>query len=177
MPLFHISSHPFQVGDIVQAGRWGSALRSYQFDAGSSGGAWNGWRLASEVILEKVRLQVAPHLPSRWDCSFAFDDLSVARAQGQLSQPNLTIYEVELVNPNAAVHRTDWHLMSAATRFASGKPFTMQTEQIARTYWSASVTPTIPEVLCASDLRVIAIVSTAGGGGAGGNVGAVPPPA
>ncbi|WP_321876330.1 hypothetical protein [Paraburkholderia bannensis] len=35
MPLSHASNYQFTIGDVVQRGRWGNALRTYQFDAGS----------------------------------------------------------------------------------------------------------------------------------------------
>ncbi|KVD56580.1 hypothetical protein WI85_05500 [Burkholderia ubonensis] len=81
MPLFRVSNHQFTVGDVVERGRWGNVLRTYQFDAGSPDGAYKGWRLASELLLEQVRRDIAPHLPSRWDCTFAIADRAQAIAQ------------------------------------------------------------------------------------------------
>ncbi|KWE66068.1 hypothetical protein WL77_14820 [Burkholderia ubonensis] len=87
----------------------GYALRTYQFDAGSPDGAYKGWRLASELLLEQVRRDIAPHLPSRWDCTFAIADRAQAIAQMQLWNPSPRLYQVELVIPGAVTHMTDWH--------------------------------------------------------------------
>ncbi|WP_157379710.1 hypothetical protein [Burkholderia ubonensis] len=110
------------------------------------------------MLLEQVRRDIASHLPSRWDCVFAFADRAAAAAQMQLFAPSPNLYEVEPVNPNAAVHIADWHLISGQVRFNSGAPFVALTEQLAKEYWAPVAIPHTPEVLCASDLKVIAIL-------------------
>jgi hypothetical protein len=158
MPLFHISSHQFKVGDVVQRGRWGNALRTYQFDAGSPDGAYKGWRLASELLLEQVRRDIAPHLPSRWGCTFAIADRAQAIAQMPLWTSGPKLYEVELVIPGAATHVADWHLLSGPIRFNPSAPFVALNEHLAKEYWTPVAALQMPEMLCASDLRVTVIL-------------------
>ncbi|WP_027784345.1 MULTISPECIES: hypothetical protein [Burkholderia] len=158
MPYFHISNHQFTVGDVVQRGRWGNALRTYQFDAGSTDGAYKGWRLASELLLEQVRRDIAPHLPSRWNCTFAFADRALAVANMHSLVPNPKLYAVELVTMEAVTHQADWHLLSGPFRFNPSASFMALNEQLAKEYWAPAASLQIPEILCASDLRVTAIL-------------------
>ncbi|KWA04628.1 hypothetical protein [Burkholderia territorii] len=158
MPLFHISNHQFAIGDLVQRGRWGNALRTYQFDAGLPDGAFKGWRLASELLLEQVRREIASHLPSRWDCTFAFADHGQAVARMSLWASIPKLYEVEMVVPDAATHVADWHLLSGSIRFNPAAPFMALNEQLAKEYWVPVAALQMPEMLCASDLRVTAIL-------------------
>ncbi|MBN3816260.1 hypothetical protein G3N57_06355 [Paraburkholderia sp. Se-20369] len=113
--------------------------------------------VASELLLEQVRRDIAPHLPSRWDCAFAITDRAQAIAQMHMWKSSPKLYEVELVIPGAATHVADWHLLSGPIRFNPGAPFMALNERLAHEYWTPVASPQIPEMLCASDLRVTAI--------------------
>ena len=64
--------------------------------------------------MEYVRRHSFPQLPSRMDCAFFFDSIGEARFYRN-SDPGRTminLYEIDLVDPKAVQHRTDWRRVS-----------------------------------------------------------------
>jgi hypothetical protein len=58
--------------------------------------------------MEDVRQREFPNLPSRWSSSFFFDSQLEARGYQAAHAQFLILYEVELVDPLAAIHRADY---------------------------------------------------------------------
>ncbi|WP_145928044.1 hypothetical protein [Bradyrhizobium neotropicale] len=104
MSLFHVNAALLQPGAVILPGNWGRVIRQ---------AGWQHGRSVFEVALEDQRLRTFPHLPSRLDCSFFFDDVEEARFY-RLAQNQHThnLYEVELVDPRATLHCTDWRNIS-----------------------------------------------------------------
>jgi hypothetical protein len=96
---FHLCSTPLQGGAIIQPGNWGRIIRFF-------GQAHNRW--LAESAMEDVRQKEFPDLPSRWSSSFFFDNESEARGYQAAHAAFLILYEVELVDLRAAIHRADY---------------------------------------------------------------------
>lgn len=153
--LFFCAQKPHNVGDPLGGGQFGRGFDAYIFDAQTPSGAFCGWRLASEMIVEDVRKDRYPHMPSRLTCSYAFPDESEAR-RSMAASPGITLYlyEVELVDPAKSCHTVAFNLMSSVNRFAQHTPFLQNNRALADQYWSGKGI-THPEVITESLLRVM----------------------
>ena len=89
-----------EIGDVVAPGRWG------QFVQGTSTHEWTDL----EQGFERARLHFAPHLPSRLHSAFVFEERHAADALGS-KRPTDALYEVELVVPDAPMHRANMMLL------------------------------------------------------------------
>lgn len=148
--LFYVSQNPHAPGDHLGGGNFGRGYRAYYLNIASQQQALNGWKIASEYVIESVREKRYPDRPSRLTCSYAYNDEDLARR----CNPNWRIYEVEPVNASARTHVAAFNLMSSDVRYSPLEPFIPYIERIADDYW-AGRRITIPEVLVDSLLRVV----------------------
>lgn len=151
MSFFHVSGAMLQAGAVIMPGNWGRIIRQL---------GWQHGRSVFEVALEDQRLRNFPQLPSRFDCSFFFDDLDEARFYRTIQNlPTHILYEVEVLDETAPQHRTDWRNIS---------PTGALDNDWTRRYWAPhfqapvfqppSQTFACREVLAASPLKVLALV-------------------
>ncbi|TDG02549.1 hypothetical protein E1N52_39215 [Paraburkholderia guartelaensis] len=152
--LFFTARRSHNVGEILGGGNFGRGYDQYVLDTWTSGGAESGWRMASEMIVETVRLARYPTMPSRLTCSYAYPNEQVARSTMTGSQVPLYLYEVELVDPSKPCYTLSRDLMSVANRMPRGVPFAPHVRVVADQYWS-STGGTYPEVITESPLRVV----------------------
>ncbi|SIO57771.1 DUF2441 domain-containing protein [Paraburkholderia phenazinium] len=152
---YYVARRPHAAGELLGGGHFGAGYRNYVFDDGSQQGALNGWKLARELILERVRQEQFANLPSRFDCSFAY--LDKATASHNIS-PSLFLHEVELVDPNAIRHIADFNAINYGTGYPRNESFLDWAEKIAHVYWSGRDIA-VPELLTLSPLRVRGRVS------------------
>lgn len=155
--LFFTARRPHNVDDILGGGNFGQGYDQYFMDTGTSGGAENGWKLASEMIVEIVRLTRYPTMPSRLTCSYAYPNEQAARSAMTESPIPLYLYEVELVNPSKPCHTLSRDLMSAVNRMPRGTPFAPHVRRVADQYWSSNG-GAYPEVITESSLRVVRLL-------------------
>ncbi|WP_158664373.1 DUF2441 domain-containing protein [Cupriavidus metallidurans] len=153
--LFFVARSRHAPGDTLGAGHFGAGFKRYRYDAQTMGGAQAAWRLASELLVENVRRARFPSLPSRFECSFAFNDEDHALAE---MADGTFLHEVRLVNPGASTHVAGFNLMSSYRRFAVDQDFIEMTEAIADAYWSGRDI-IVPEVLSLSPLEVVSCLS------------------
>ncbi len=142
---FHFNSSLLAPGSIIRPGNWGRIVRLI----GNQHGEWE-----RERILEHVRQTEFPHLPSRWDCIFFFEN--AAEAELYNSTLNVTdkslsiLYEVEVTSPLAPQHVADWK--------GTG-PY--DSNEWARRYWRGDIMPgrgPAPKPLCREVLAVTSLL-------------------
>jgi hypothetical protein len=92
-------------GPVISPGNWwGRIIKQI---------GWPHGRAVYEVALEEQRARSFPHLPSRFNASFFFDDVEEARFYKSIQNLHTRLlYEVELVDPAATKHQTDWRNIS-----------------------------------------------------------------
>jgi|GEM_PF-1581636 len=152
--LFFTTQRPHNVGEILGGGHFGRGYDQYVMDIGTSDCSEKGWRLASEMIVEAVRLARYPTMPSRLTCSYAYPSEQIARSTMNGSPMRLYLYEVELTDPSKPCHTVSRDLMSAVNRMPRDIPFAPHVRLVADQYWS-SKGGTYPEVITESPLRVV----------------------
>ncbi len=104
--------------------------------------------------MERIRLMEFPHLPSRLECVFFFENAVEAGHYNATvnSTKRMVLYEVELMTPRATQHIADWK--------GTG-PY--DSDEWARRYWRGDIMPgrgSTPgplcrEVLALTSLRVL----------------------
>lgn len=101
MTFYHLNSTPLATGSMVLPGNWGRIIRLYGISHN---------RFAWEAVVDDIRAREFPQAPSRLDCAYFFDDLGEARFYGNSDQSRamMLLYEVEMVEPEARILRTDW---------------------------------------------------------------------
>lgn len=152
---FFVSRSRHSPGEILGGGHFGEGFRDYVFNDQSQIGAQQGWRLASELIIEDVRRRLFPKRPSRLECSYAYK----FRGDAERDLPvGYFVHEVRLQDASADVFIADFTLMSAASRFATTDTFVSLTERVAHKYWTGDI-PQIAEVLTLSPLVVVRCLS------------------
>ncbi len=149
--LFYVAKNRHQAGDILGGGNFGRGYDKYVMDTRTVLGAENGWKLASEMIVEVVRLTQYPSMPSRLTCSFAYPNEQEARLT---MSGSMFLHEVELVDPLKPCHTLSRDLMSAVNRMPQGVLFAPEVRKVAAQYWSSSG-GAFPEVITESPLRVV----------------------
>lgn len=152
--FFYIAKQPHNVGDMLGGGNFGRGYDLYVLDVLTQQGAENGWKLASEMIVEAVRQARYPHMPSRLTCSYAYPDEQEARNSMAGAAMLLHLYEVELVDSTKPCYTVARNLMSAINRMALHVPFAPNNRALADQYWSGQGI-THPEVITESPLRVV----------------------
>lgn len=150
---FHSAPMLLDNGSIVQPGNWGRILNSYTQNQG------NAWMLAREFIFESVRASEFPALPGRLSSAFVFESLEHANQYRNNFSPWGMLYEVELVEPSALLHRGGFNLVTFPPPVTEFVPVTAQ---FARSYWRGENIEVV-ELLTKSPLRIKGIVSTGPG--------------
>lgn len=101
MELFHLTQNRLAPSSVVLPGNYGRILQSV------------GWRHTAsfrEAILEAVRIQNFPHLPSRLTCIFCFNcknDAAVFKAENEGFQYSV-LHRVSINPDTTMIHETDW---------------------------------------------------------------------
>ncbi|WP_225031761.1 hypothetical protein [Paraburkholderia sp. XV] len=147
---FHLCSVQLSPGSVIEPGNWGRIIELYPQDAN----VHNAWRVAAEQVFEMTRLQLAPNAPSRLTSAFAFFSQADAEQQrAQMGWINM-LYEVELVDPNAAQHIGVFALLTA-TYALDNTRFLPKARTLAVQYWTGSTPAGTKELVTASPLRVV----------------------
>jgi hypothetical protein len=152
--LFYTASRPHHIGDILGGGNFGRGYDQYILDFSTIQGATNGWKLAGEMIIELVRKEKYPKMPSRLTCSYAYPSEKAARESLVGAGIPIYLYEVELVDASKPCHTVSRDLMSAVNRLCGNVPFVPHLRALADQYWR-SQGGTFPEVIADSPLRVV----------------------
>lgn len=131
-------------GSIVLPGNWGRMLRV---------GGQRHDRYPREHLLEEVRLEEFPHLPSRLESIFLFDNEPNARRWREATGNRYldVLYEVELIQPTA---RTGRLAIARLDGFNNGWPPEIA-RPWARRYWQPPQMGEVVEVLVESPVRIV----------------------
>jgi len=151
--FYYIARKDHQPGELLGGGNFGRGYRQYPYDINTPLGAFNGWKVAKEMIFESIRVKHYPSLPSHFECSFAY----VAREdalKGFESERGLFAFEVQLVSLNTPSHIGDFTILSSTNNPDISEPFIPWVEANAHLYW-AGFSPRVPELLALSPLRVV----------------------
>lgn len=151
--FFYVAKKDHQPGDLLGAGHFGQGYRQYPYDINTREGAFNGWKIAKEMIFENIRSRHYPSLPSRLECSYAYLTRADALSGFQPGQ-GLFVFEVIPVDPLAPSHIGDFLLLSSTNVPAATDTFIPWAESAAHSYWSGH-SPQLPELLTLSPLRVV----------------------
>jgi len=138
-------------GAIVQTGNWGRILNAYNMQ-----GFGNAWLLAREMTYEAVRAAKYPDKPSRLSCAFAFESIDGANQKRGDYQRWSSLYEVELVTPDAPSHRAPYNLVQFPAATTEFLPAVVQS---ADAYWRGEDVQ-IAELLTKSALRIRQVIAT-----------------
>ncbi|WP_170469035.1 hypothetical protein [Ruegeria arenilitoris] len=104
-----------------------------------------------ELAYETVRAKEFSGKPSRQDCVFCCESEADARRFAEIhGRATNLIYEVELVDQSALVHKTNYELID----FEAGPT---KWDELARSYWSDGHTENI-EVICGGAIRIVRFV-------------------
>jgi hypothetical protein len=142
-------------GAVIQPGNWGRIINCYKANQAPV----QAWIMARELAFEVVRTESYPHLPSRLSCCFAFDSLDHANQYASEFSPWNSLYEVELVNPSAPIHRGAFNLINHPPATVEYLPVAIAS---ARAYWAGERIE-VPEILTESPLRILSLVSSGPG--------------
>src|SRR5258708_40207614 len=104
MSFFHVSGATLWPGSVISPGNWGRIIKQL---------GWQPGRSVFEVARDDQRSRNFASLPSRFEASLFFDDIGEARFYRNVQNLQTHIlYEVDLVDPSAPQHRTDWRNIS-----------------------------------------------------------------
>lgn len=151
---YHSAPLILQPGSIIQPGNWGRILNCYRQPHVN-----NAWILAREMAFETIRTSEFSHLLSRLSCAFVFENLDHANQYKDQFSPWNPLYEVELVTPEAPLHRAAFNLV----RFPGDQTeFLPVAISLAKKYWRGEEIE-VAEVLTKSPLRVKQMISSGPG--------------
>jgi hypothetical protein len=121
MPLYHANRLDLKTGELIHPGNYGRIIQQ----TGPSHLHWH-----RETILEKIRLQLFPEKPCRLNATFCCDSLQTAQCyKSSQHRSEDFLYEVELVDPAAPLHKGDFNAVQPMPRRSE----TMH--EIAFKYW------------------------------------------
>jgi hypothetical protein len=126
MALFHQSDRLFEVGAVVEPGRWGSTV----LQAGQA-----HHHFFRELFLELWRISQTDVAVSRLECAFAFEDRHAAIGWASGSQSHC--YEVEPIEHSAPSARVD---MLWLTWMGEPQATFERTVSQCRSYWKGQST-------------------------------------
>jgi hypothetical protein len=149
----YIARKDHQTGELLGGGNFGRGYREYCYDVYTSQGAFNGWKIAIEVIFETIRAKHHPNLPSPPECSYAYLTRGVA-LNGFAPDQGLFAFEVEVKDLLALSHIGDFTLLNSENKPGASEPFIPWVENTAHTYWSGHA-PQVPELLTLSAIKVV----------------------
>ncbi len=150
---YYIARKDHQPGELLGGGNFGRGYREYCYDINTSQGAFNGWKIAKEVIFEIIRAKHYPTLPSRLECSYAYLTHEAALS-GFVPNQGLFAFEVEVKDLLAPSHIGDFTLLNSENNPGASEPFIPWVENTAHTYWSGHA-PQVPELLTLSAIKVV----------------------
>ncbi|MFT3850907.1 MAG: DUF2441 domain-containing protein [Propionivibrio sp.] len=150
---YHSAPLLLEPGAIIHPGNWGRILNCYTQQQG------NPWLLAREFVFESIRVSEYSDLPSRLSCAFAFETLDHANEYKSNFSPWNPLYEVELVDAAASVHRAGFNLVAFPPANTEFVPVVVG---LARKYWRSEEIE-VTEILTKSALRVRGLVSSGPG--------------
>lgn len=141
---YWLASYPLEEGSIVLPGNWGRMLSFYQSDGAVI-------MYLREKILEEIRVREFPNLPSRMTSIFLCENIESAKSfrdtNGRFAD---ILYEVEIVDKEKPLFRTDWNLLNWPPT-----PFLLkQLEEISYNYWEPENIQN-PEILTESRIKII----------------------
>ena len=141
---YWLASYPLEEGSVVLPGNWGRIIDLYKSDGSIL-------TYLREKILEKVRSKDFPDLPSRMTSIFLCESIENAKLFRDANGRFLDIlYEVELIDKEKPLFRTDWSFLNCpSTPF-----FLKQFEEMAHLYWKAENIQN-PEILTESRIKII----------------------
>ena len=158
-PFFWLRHGALPVGHVEKAGNWGRIVHSIGMKHTFG---------PREVAFEAARKRLAPGAPSRLESAFVFPTIREARFYQSLpahvsGKWNTTIlYEVELVDPQAVFHVTDWRLTTpdGPLREDWADPYWIGilAGQNIPTQYGGVTTIDQREILTLSDIRVTGVV-------------------
>lgn len=140
MPLYHCSPVWLEPGSVIRPGNYGRVLKLVGPRHSAS---------LREQLLELIRKQEFSDKPSRLTSAFACEQLAAAQIFKERNCSTGIIYEVEVVDPKAKTHVTDFNCVEPIP----GKIEDMH--EVARHYWAGSYWFTIadrPGLKCAETL-------------------------
>lgn len=148
---FHLASVNLAPGSVITPGNYGRILRAY------TPGTHDGWRLATELAFENVRLRKYPDRISRLQSCFAFFDHADAHnhRDRRLGGGFVVPYEVELVDETAPRFVGSWTLADhCIANVGQRLPLLERIEVMADAYWRGE-NPDTRELLTLSPMRVL----------------------
>lgn len=158
LELIYVSPMLLEPGSVVPPGNYGKNVFGHTPARGM-----DGWILARELIFERARLMLTPHLPSRLNCNFLFTSAAAAFQGSQnLSASVLSpcVYRVELVDPTAPSCQADFDTFNAI----DVNNFADSAYNVAMRYWTSASTGDLregclPEMLTTSSIRIVQALS------------------
>ena len=104
--VYHWASAKLANGSIAEPGNWGRMLRRYSMSLPNGARFGIPWTFSRETLIETVRAQMFPEMPSRLSASFSLLSYEDAMAYRQSQDHYLLnmLCEVELRNPDAPHH-------------------------------------------------------------------------
>ena len=123
MTLYHCSPLLLELGSIIRPGNYGRVLKMY-------GARHDHW--LREQFLEFIRAQEFPDKPSRLTSAFTCEQLDAIELFKGRNCESGVIYEVELVDPDANSHTTDFNCVQPIPGVIEDMC------EISRHYWNAS---------------------------------------
>ena len=144
---FHCLPALLAPGSIIEPGNWGRIIRTYlPQDGGSFGVAFR------ETVLERERLAVAPHKPSRLSAVFACPtEAELTAFMTSAGRLRDVPYEVAPICEDVPLHFGDHGL----PLLEQGRPYFDAFAERARVYWLAEAPATNIEVLIGGPVRII----------------------
>src|SRR6185437_14503207 len=94
--FFHVSPLILGAGSVISPGNWGRVINTYKVHHQSP-------LTVKELCFENVRLAHHPEKPSRFLSMFLFPSHPLAFNHLQANDPTCVVYEVELIDHEAAV--------------------------------------------------------------------------
>jgi hypothetical protein len=145
--FFHVAPIPLTKDSVIEIGNWGRMIRAVRF----GNGALPNY-LVRELVYEQVRLVAAAAKPSRLAGIFIFETPELASAMALRKGRRDIAYAVQLVSPQAPIHRAGFNLVHDSP--PAEEPTLPWWENRARAYWAGEEI-NVPELLTLSALRIV----------------------
>jgi hypothetical protein len=118
--FYHCTYLELNTGDTIQSGNWGRKI----FETGPRHPSWK-----REMMLEVIRAEYYPDKPSRLYSCFGCHSLESIKFYKAQHCPDGFIYEVEYIEPDAAIHKGDFNAVQHLLRAE------FNAIQMAHLYW------------------------------------------
>ncbi len=158
MEAYHLCGTKLSVGSVILPGNWGRIIHKYPFPYIDQTHAIN---ITQEYILEKIRLEYNPDLPSRLKSLFCCPNEESARNFSQLRSSDI-IYKVHINDESLPLFYGSWsHVLPI--RVVENQMFLIaELEQNAKLYWETdwlTTSPTTAEIITLSPVTITDILS------------------